>query len=185
MFIPKIKPIQHLMLSSRTSSHIFRCVLGGNPFVVSSSNRSFIKYLRNFSFKKPIGGASLHERCRLEVQLQNPRTPAIKASPSQKVHLFSAFLFGVTDRKVFISQLISRVGYRNPVPIRHRYSSNQYVPNQNADFGASFLCHAWAIGWNICPLVLRNRSKKHHHQHRTWNIISRLRKCTWTQFGEH
>ncbi len=25
-----------------------------------------------------------------------------------------------------------------------------------------FRCHAWAIGWNICPLFLRNGRKKHH-----------------------
>ncbi len=60
---------------------------------------------------------------------------------------------------------LTRVGYRNPVPIRQRYLCNRYVlePNQNADFGASFRCHAWAIGWNICPLFLRNGRKKHHH----------------------
>ncbi len=41
----------------------------------------------------------------------------------------------------------TRVGYRNPVPIWHRYLWNRYVlePNQNADFGASFRCHARAI----------------------------------------
>ncbi len=60
-----------------------------------------------------------------------------------------------------------RVGYRNPVPIWHQYLCNRYVlePNQNADFGASFRCHAWAIGWNICHLFLRNGRKKHHHRH--------------------
>ncbi len=44
-----------------------------------------------------------------------------------------------------------------------RYLCNRYVlePNQNADFGASFWCHAWAIGLNICPLFLLNRRKKH------------------------
>ncbi len=79
---------------------------------------------------------------------------------------------------------MSRVGYRNPVPIWHRFLYNRYVlkPNQIADFGASFRCHAWTIGWNICPLFLQNGRKKHHH--RTWKIISRLRKCTWTQFGK-
>ncbi len=42
---------------------------------------------------------------------------------------------------------MTRVGYRNPVPIWHRYLCNRYVlePNQNADFGATFRCHAWAI----------------------------------------
>ncbi len=65
------------------------------------------------------------------------------------------------------------VGYWSPVPIRHRYLCNRYVlePNKNADFGASFRCHAWAIGWNICPLFLRNGRKKHHHWHRTWKIL--------------
>ncbi len=58
---------------------------------------------------------------------------------------------------------IIRVGYRNPVLIWHQYVLE---PNQNTDFSASFRCHAWAIGWNICPLFLRNRRKKHHH--RTW-----------------
>lgn len=38
---------------------------------------------------------------RFEVQRQNPRTPAIKASLSQKVNLF-----GASDREVFIRQLI-------------------------------------------------------------------------------
>ncbi len=57
-----------------------------------------------------------------------------------------------------------RVGYRNPVPIWHRYLWNRYVlePNQNADFGASFRCHARAIDSNICPLFFRNARKKHH-----------------------
>ncbi len=79
------------------------------------------------------------------------------------------------------TQVHSPIGYWNPVPIRHRYLCNRYVlePNQN---GASFQCHAWAIGWNICPLFLRNGRKKHHHRHRTWTIISRQRRCTWTQF---
>ncbi len=77
----------------------------------------------------------------------------------------------------------SRIGYWNPVPIR---LCNRYIlePNQNADFGASFWCHAWAIGWNNCPLFLRIRRKKHHQRHRTWKIISRLRRCMWTQFGK-
>ncbi len=81
---------------------------------------------------------------------------------------------------------VTRVGYRNPVPVRHLYLCNRNVqePNQNADFGASFRCHAWAISWNICPLFLRNGCKKHHHRPRTWKIISRLRKCMWTQFGK-
>ncbi len=67
-----------------------------------------------------------------------------------------------------------------------RYLCNRYVlePNQNADFGASLRCPTWAIGWNICPLFLRNGRKKHHHQQHTFKIISRLRRCTWTQFGK-
>ncbi len=56
--------------------------------------------------------------------------------------------------------------------------------NQNAYFGASFRCHAWAIGWNICPLFLRKGWKKNYHRHRKWKIISWLRKCTWTKFGK-
>ncbi len=60
-------------------------------------------------------------------------------------------------------RVMRRVGYRNPVPTWHRYLWNRYVPNQNADFGASFRCNAWAIGWHICPLFLRNGHKKHHH----------------------
>ncbi len=46
-----------------------------------------------------------------------------------------------------------------------RYLCNRYVlePNQDADFGASFRWHAWAIDLNICPLFLRN-GRKHHHK---------------------
>ncbi len=81
-------------------------------------------------------------------------------------------LWGATDYQVGKS----RVGYRNPVLIWHWYLCNRYVlePNQNADFSASFRCHAWAIVWNICPLFLRNRRKKHHH--RTWKIDTQPQK---------
>ncbi len=36
--------------------------------------------------------------------------------------------------------VVTRVGSRNPLPTWHLW--NRYVPNQNADFGVSFRCHA-------------------------------------------
>ncbi len=46
--------------------------------------------------------------------------------------------FGLMHMRPLQWWLRTRVGYRNPVPIRHRYLCNRYVlePNQNADFGA-------------------------------------------------
>ncbi len=99
---------------------------------------------------------------------------------------FSKSVFIKKQTHLYLRWPEDRVGFRNPVPIWHRYLCNRYVlePNQNADFGASFRCRAWVIDWSICPLFLRNGRKNHHHRHRTWKIISRLRKCTWTQFGK-
>ncbi len=79
-----------------------------------------------------------------KLEMAQPRFPRIFRRCEQG-NLFRA-PYCINENIDFWSQIsiIVRVGYRNPVPIWHRYLCNRYVlePNQNADFGASFRCHA-------------------------------------------
>ncbi|CAB1430515.1 unnamed protein product [Pleuronectes platessa] len=55
--------------------------------------------------------------------------------------LRSEFL-GLSGPRTLVIYSISRVGYRELVPIWHRFQYNRYLPGPkcNADFGASFRC---------------------------------------------
>lgn len=106
------RTVQDLMLSSSTSSRIFRCVLRGNLFAVGSSNsfsfhlhpHSFIEYLRDvFHLKK-----QFEERLRKRMSQTSSAAAKSKASLSQKVNFIFNVLFGVNDCKVFICHSIKR-----------------------------------------------------------------------------
>ncbi len=91
---------------------------------------------------------------------------SVSHDPSEinPIHWFTVqVMFNITMFEKIHKKLLEKVvkqketlrGYRlsggtNMVLIWHWYLCNRYVlkPNQNADFSASFRCHAWAIVWN-------------------------------------
>ncbi len=82
----------------------------------------------------------------------------------------------------------SRVGYRNPVPIWHRYLCNRYVlePNQNADFGASFRCHVLCFSKTHVRSITGYNYKYFSKMYILVRVIALLFHCApsvWRAFG--
>ncbi|CAB1419666.1 unnamed protein product [Pleuronectes platessa] len=62
---------------------------------------------------------------------------------------------------------MTRVGYREPVPIWYRFQYNRYLPGPkcNADFGASFRCLSLVFNWKTKVFVPPASSHFHSFLH--------------------